>query len=128
MPGARDVICCTYPNLTFVSNQATGFYYEQCRRKTLLKRHSLVPDLADFEQPAARSDVGLLYLVGSSDDRGSHRPSNAVVVCLAEPPECLLVCQWLIPLMSAVDVGGIELDERCWCSWFSFACKVSILV
>lgn len=51
--------------------------------------HSLVPDLADLEQPAARPDVGLLNLVGPAHHRRPHRTSDAVVIRLAESAERL---------------------------------------
>lgn len=53
--------------------------------------HSLVPDLADFEQPAAGADVGLLDLIGSAHHCRAHSARDAVVVGLAESTKRLML-------------------------------------
>mmetsp|Transcript_68054 Transcript_68054/g.146776 ORF Transcript_68054/g.146776 Transcript_68054/m.146776 type:complete len:470 (-) Transcript_68054:203-1612(-) len=54
----------------------------------LLKEHKiLVTNLAHFEEPTARSDIGLLDLVGSVDDGGAGGTRHAVVVGLPQSTE-----------------------------------------
>ncbi len=49
--------------------------------------YSLVADLAHFVESAASADVGLLDLVGTVDDRGTHTTSHAIHVGLAQAAE-----------------------------------------
>ena len=51
------------------------------------RSHSLVADLAHFEEAAAEADVALLDIVGAVHDRGSRGAGHSVLICLAQTAE-----------------------------------------